>query len=173
MVDSISGYTPINKSQSVSTNQTDNTENAELFKQLLGKAVQNSPQREDMQILTSKGLSEVGHSRGIDDINRLSEVSSIQNITLNSPMAEIENKTDELLEKLSLYSSRLEDPKISLKEMDSLLQEINTDAADLLQEAQEFGNTDQELMDIVRECAIAAHSEYIKFQRGDYVESFA
>lgn len=172
MIDSINSYTPTNQAQSTPNTKTEKSENAELFKELLGIAVKSN----SVELPTSagvQGLASLEQTDSIDSLSALPEISSINNITFNNQLSDIENKTDGLLEKLSLYSSRLEDPKVSLKDMDSLIQEINVSADNLLKETQDSGNADQELMNIVRECAIAAHSEYIKFQRGDYLDSFA
>ncbi len=167
MIDSINGYTPINQSQNPANSKTENIENAELFKELLGKAFKGNA-GEGAGGIQGTGLAQ--KSRAAD---LLSEISSINNINLNNPLSEVESRTDELIDKLSLYSSKLEDSRVSLKDMDSLLEEINSSAGNLLKDAEDSGDTEKELMDIVRECAIAAHSEYIKFQRGDYLDSLA
>lgn len=161
MIEQINGYTPV--TQSAAPTKTEKSANGDLFRQLLGEAVQSK----------SESIQESGSYNESIATGALSELSSTRDITLNSTTSEIENKTDELIEKLSLYSSQLENPAISLKEMDSLLQEINTSAGNLLQKTADSGDTDSDLMDIVRECAITAHSEYIKFQRGDYLDSVA
>lgn len=161
MIEQINGYTPV--TQSAAPTKTEKSANGDLFRQLLGEAVQSK----------SESIQESGSYNESIATGALSELSSTRDITLNSTTSEIENKTDELIEKLSLYSSQLENPAISLKDMDSLLQEINTSAGNLLQKTADSGDTDSDLMDIVRECAITAHSEYIKFQRGDYLDSVA
>lgn len=161
MIEQINGYTPV--TQSAAPTKTEKSANGDLFRQLLGEAVQSK----------SESIQESGSYNESIATGALSELSSTRDITLNSTTSEIENTTDELIEKLSLYSSQLENPAISLKEMDSLLQEINTSAGNLLQKTADSGDTDSDLMDIVRECAITAHSEYIKFQRGDYLDSVA
>ncbi|MBF0257619.1 MAG: hypothetical protein HQK62_02090 [Desulfamplus sp.] len=161
MIESINAYTQIN--QSPAANKTASSENADMFKQLLGNAVQSK-----------KGTTqEAGSDTEITSSGALSEISSIKNIELDNPLSEIERKTDELIEKMSLYANLLEDQEVSLKDIDGLLQKINVNAGDLIKETLESEDADQSLMNIVRECAITAHSEYIKFQRGDYLEGFA
>lgn len=160
MIESINTYTTVTSNSAASKTVTG--ENSELFKQLLGQAVQSQTTQE------SGPTQDDSTSTGA-----LSEISSITDIALETKFSDIESKTDELLEKLSLYSSQLEDSNISLKDIDTLLEDINSSAANLLQESDNNKSTDKELIDIIRECAIMAHSEYIKFQRGDYLDSVA
>ncbi|MBF0204611.1 MAG: hypothetical protein HQK67_09930 [Desulfamplus sp.] len=161
MIDSINAYSPI--SQNIATSKKENSENADLFRHLLGRAAQGK----------NEGIQDTGSVDKNRSIGALSEISSIKNITINDPLSLIEKKTDELIEKLGLYSDQLENPAVSLKDMDSLLKEITASAGNLLKETDDSGKADQKLVDIVRECAITAHSEYIKFQRGDYLDGFA
>ncbi|MBF0467805.1 MAG: hypothetical protein HQK61_02815 [Desulfamplus sp.] len=161
MIESIKAYATTKQDSTIS--KTGSSENAEMFKQLLGNAVQNKTETTHDARTTHELIS----------TGALQEISSIKNIALDSPLSEIEKKTDELIENLSLYSNLLGNPEASLRDMDSLLQNINTNANNLLKETLDSGKADQGLMDIVRECAITAHSEYIKFQRGDYLDGFA
>ncbi len=169
MIEQINGYTPINKRENFVANKTDNVENAELFKKLLSRAVQGDSADEDKLVGAIQGDT-VKNKRGIE---MLSEISVINDINLTNSLSEIENETEELIEKLDIYSSQLESPKVSLKEINTLIEEIKVNAENLLQKAHNSDTSSQELIDIVSECAIAAHSEYIKFQRGDYLDSFA
>jgi len=116
MIEPINAYTQV--PQNLAASKTEKSENADLFKQLLGQAVQNK----------TESMQESGSVQETPSTCTLSEISSIKNIAFNDPLLEIESKTDELIEKLSLYSSQLEDPKVSLKEMDGLLQEIDNSA---------------------------------------------
>lgn len=161
MIDPITNQTPILQNSAVS--KTENSENADLFKQLLGKASQR-------QTTTMETISSAQNNKSTE---ALSEITSIREISINDPISEIETKTDELLDKLDLYLRQLENPQISLKDINDLLEEINTNAGNLLKNTQDTSSADKDLMDIVSECAITAHSEYIKFQRGDYIEEFA
>ncbi|MGD9731456.1 MAG: hypothetical protein AB7U45_04670 [Desulfamplus sp.] len=165
MIDSVNGYAPINKTQNISTTgKAENIKNAELFKQLLGKAVDGGTE--------AAGAS--GTMQNIGKTELLPEISAINNVDLNSQLSEIETQTDELIEQLSLYSDKLENSNVSLKDINELLEEIKKGAENLLQKSGESEESmDKELIDIVRECAITAHSEYIKFQRGDYLDSYS
>ncbi|MBF0230684.1 MAG: hypothetical protein HQK63_14045 [Desulfamplus sp.] len=174
MIDSINGYTPISQNSSTISSKIESTENSELFKQLLNKAVQGKV--EHTQTI-DRSLEELGASAlGTVQKNRsgelLSKISSINDININNPIAKVESRAEELIDKLNLYTSELENPKFSLKDIDSLMNEINQSAGSLLKDAEDLGgNTDKELMDIVRECTIVAQSEYIKLYRGDYLDS--
>ncbi|MBF0573898.1 MAG: hypothetical protein HQK69_09090 [Desulfamplus sp.] len=174
MIDSISGYTPIGQNNSATSSKIENAENAELFKKLLNKAVQD---KVDQTHTMASSIEEVG-ALGTVQKNRaadlISKISSINDININNPISEVENRAKELIDKLSLYTNELENPKFSLKDIDSLMNDINDSAGNLLKDAEDLGgNTDQKLMDIIRECTIVAQSEYIKLQRGDYLDSFA
>ena len=78
-------------------------------------------------------------------------------------------KTDSLMGLLDQYAANLSDPEKSLKEIASLLATIKTSAQELMQEARQTLNPDDELKQIARQCAIMANVEYIKFERGDYL----
>ena len=50
-----------------------------------------------------------------------------------------------------------------------MLEELNADAASLLEETLSLGEDDQNLIDIATSTAVTAKTEYLKFQRGDYL----
>ncbi|MBF0377056.1 MAG: hypothetical protein HQK72_06190 [Desulfamplus sp.] len=174
MIDSINGYTPISQNNSTTSSKIESAENSELFKKLLNKAVQGKVEHTQTIDSSIEDLGALGTVQKTRAAELLSKISSINDININNPTSEVESRADELIDKLNLYTSELENPKSSLKDIDSLMNEINESAGNLLKDAEDLGeNTDQELMDIIRECTIVAQSEYIKLQRGDYLDSSA
>ncbi|NWH05762.1 hypothetical protein [Desulfobacter latus] len=81
----------------------------------------------------------------------------------------VTDKTDKLLTSLESYAYKLDDGNITLKEIEPMLEELNADAASLLEETLSLGEDDQSLIDIARSTAVTAKTEYLKFQRGDYL----
>ncbi|WP_321494574.1 hypothetical protein [uncultured Desulfobacter sp.] len=81
----------------------------------------------------------------------------------------VTNKTDKLLNSLENYASQLDDASVSLKDIQPVLEELNEDAASLLEETLSLGEDDQDLIDIATSTAVTAKTEYLKFQRGDYL----
>ncbi len=80
----------------------------------------------------------------------------------------VSGKTDALLGLLDAYSNKLENPDVTLKSIAPILEQINQKADSLLKESISLGagNT---LKDIATQAVIAAQTEYVRFQRGDYV----
>lgn len=86
-----------------------------------------------------------------------------------SPSETVTGRTDNLLKRLGSYSSKLEDPGVSLKSIAPILEEINSDAGKLLEETQQLTEADAGLKKIATQAVVTARTEYVKFQRGDYV----
>ena len=81
----------------------------------------------------------------------------------------VSGKTDKLLGLLDAYSSKLENPEVSLKSIAPILEQINQNADSLLKESVFLGTGDTKLKEIATQTVIAAQTEYVKFQRGDYL----
>jgi hypothetical protein len=81
----------------------------------------------------------------------------------------VTDKTEKLLTNLERYAFQLDDTNVSLKEIEPVLEGLNEDAAALLEETLSLGEDDQDLIDIATSTAISAKTEYLKFQRGDYL----
>ena len=122
------------------------------FKQTFGKVLGNM-ESSKMETAQTEGLKEL----------------SPHNFNLPDPSISIGKKTEKLLEQLELYAAKLEDNSISLKDIDSLLQEIQIDAKDLLQKVNNTPEADEKIRNIAKEFAFFASTEQIKFQRGDYL----
>ena len=81
----------------------------------------------------------------------------------------VSGKTNALLEMLDAYASKLDDPDVSLKNIAPVLEEINTEAGGLLKDTQLLADADAALKKIATQTIVAAQTEYLKFQRGDYL----
>ena len=156
MINPIHTYPSVNQSSN-SESTASSKKQSQMFKNILDEVAGHSGET------VSKSLTQP-----------LGEISSPMNIRIQEPAKSfhIQTQTEELLAKLELYSSQLENSEVSLREMGSFLEDIYTNAQDLLQETKNMeGENEGEaaLMDIACQCAITAQSEYIKFQRGDYL----
>lgn len=81
----------------------------------------------------------------------------------------VTDKTDKLLDMLNSYAQQLENPQISLRNIEPVLEEINAEAGALLEDAKFLGEDDSSLKEIATQTAVTARTEYVKFQRGDYL----
>lgn len=81
----------------------------------------------------------------------------------------VSGKTQDLLKMLDVYSSKLGDPGVSLKSIAPDLEKINHNADTLLKETLKLTDADDELKKIATQTAVTAQTEYLKFQRGDYL----
>ena len=98
----------------------------------------------------------------------LQEISSAGPV-IQSRQDAVVGKTDRLLDMLDTYSSQLEDPNVTLKSIAPVLEEIKTNAGNLEKEARALTDNDASLKEIARQTVVAAQTEYLKFQRGDYL----
>jgi hypothetical protein len=81
----------------------------------------------------------------------------------------VTGSTDKLLGMLETYAGQLEDPDVSLKSMEPVLEEISAKADKLLENSKYLGEEDDGLRAIATQTAVTARTEYEKFQRGDYL----
>jgi hypothetical protein len=140
--------------QFVDKSKKANVENpgSNTFKQTFGEVLGNM-ESSKMEIVQTESLEEL----------------SAQNFKLPDPSASVSRETENLLEMFELYASKIEDNSISLKEIDSLLKDIQVDAKDLLEKVINSPEADEKVKSIAREFAVFASTEQIKFQRGDYL----
>lgn len=100
--------------------------------------------------------------------NALREISAADlNIISTSDI--VSGKTDKLLEMLDSYSNKLEDPNVSLKTIAPVLEKINENADSLLKDTRGLTDADAGLRNIATQTIVTAQTEYLKFQRGDYL----
>jgi hypothetical protein len=102
------------------------------------------------------------------------EVSALQELAapgfeLQSPSEIVSEKTEGLLGLLDTYAGQLGDPQVSLKSIAPVLEQMTAEAQDLMKEARFLDSGETELKDIATRAAVAAQTEAVKFQRGDYL----
>lgn len=100
--------------------------------------------------------------------NALREIASVD-LTIMDSSDIVSGKTDKLLEMLDSYSVKLENPDISLKRIAKALEEIKDTAGSLLEETERLTEADKNLKTIATHTIVTAQTEYLKFQRGDYL----
>lgn len=135
----------------VRDNKTDAFENA--LSKALYKTKRDKIEGSQMEHTSASALNEI--------------ISQDLNVIKSSDI--VSGQTDKLLGMLDTYSSKLVDPNISLKSIAPVVEEINNNAGNLLQETQNLTDSDTNLKLIATHTIITAQTEYLKFQRGDYI----
>lgn len=124
---------------------------SDAFDALLNSAIDKTDKTEEDTMVS--GLGEIA-APGFD---------------LKSPSSVVTGKTDELLGLMDTYAAQLGNPDISLKRIAPVLEQMNSDAQRLMEETRFLGSQETGLKEIATQTAIAARTEYEKFQRGDYL----
>jgi hypothetical protein len=101
-------------------------------------------------------------------VNGLNEITS-PSPEVTQPADIVSGKTDDLLRLLESYSSQLQDPGVTLKSIAPVLENIRDNAGNLLKETGMLSDSDASLKKIATQTAVTAQTEYLKFQRGDYL----
>ena len=148
-INNIQGITQISDSQPTQTSKT-------------------GGQGQGFESILSSALEKTQESDGTTQLSGLNEITAPE-LNLETVSSIVTDKTDKLLTMLETYASQLDDTSVSLKNIEPVLEEINADATSLLEEALSLGEDDQGLIDIATSTAVTAKTEYLKFQRGDYL----
>jgi hypothetical protein len=88
---------------------------------------------------------------------------------IDTPTESVALQTNQLLDLLDDYARNLKDPSRSLKDIAPLMEEISSNAQNLLQETKRISPSEEKLRGIASSAAIMAQVELIKFKRGDYI----
>ncbi len=99
----------------------------------------------------------------------LGEITSARTMPLPAQSDLVSGSTEKLLELLDTYVGQLQNPGVSLKHLAPVLESINQKADQLVAETRSLGPDQAGLRDIATQTAVAARTEYVKFQRGDYL----
>lgn len=102
-------------------------------------------------------------------VQSLGEITPTALFPVEPASTDIFERTNFLLDKLDSYTKELENPKKTLKDIEPLIAAIQDEAGKLLLDANGAGESDDTLKEIVNQTAIKASTEYIKFNRGDYI----
>ena len=147
-----------------------NVNNIQSITQILDSQSAKVSQSSELgfESLLNSAQEKVEASEEETKINELGEISA-PDFEIQTVSSVVTGKTDELLTDLEIYASQLDDAAIPLKNIKPMLEKLNEDAASLLEETLSLSEDDQELIDIATSTAITAKTEYLKFQRGDYL----
>jgi len=157
MINPINSSTPIERQGEIAKQGEGPSKiNANIFKQALDKAIDSNKK-------------EYSTIEKVTQNSSLSEINAILDKSIDDPDIEIQDKTDLLLKQLDYYSAQLENPNITLKNIEPLLEEIKKSAGSLLENTGSKKFIDENLINIAKQSALTANTEYIKFQRGDYI----
>ena len=99
---------------------------------------------------------------------QLGEIASSRPIMAGSP-AVVTGEAEKLLDMLENYTSQLESPGTSLKQIATMVDKMTAQAEALLSETKNLGSNHLELKKIATQTVITAQTESLKFQRGDYL----
>ncbi|WP_020589431.1 hypothetical protein [Desulfobacter curvatus] len=132
------------------------------------KVSQARGQAQGFESLLNSAQEKIQASEEGAQTSELGEISAPE-FEIQTLSSIVTDKTDKLLTNLENYASKLDDTRVTLKEIEPVLEGLNEDAASLLEETQSLGEDDQELINIATSTAITAKTEYLKFQRGDYL----
>jgi len=132
------------------------------------KESKSSGRAQGFESLLNSALEKTQESEKSTQTSELGEISAM-NFDIQTVSSIVTDKTDKLLTNLESYASKLDDTNVSLKDIEPVLEELNADAASLLEETLSLGEDDQNLIDIATSTAVTAKTEYLKFQRGDYL----
>ncbi len=101
-------------------------------------------------------------------VSGLEEIAA-PSLKLETMSSIVTGKTDTLIGMLEDYAGQLENPQVSLRQIEPVLSELNTKAGALMEKAKFLGDADSDLKEIATQTAVTARTEYMKFQRGDYM----
>ncbi len=102
----------------------------------------------------------------------LPPLQSLSNVSFVVPTVTERSQTvksiDELLNVIESYQVKMADPKVSLKEIHPLVQQMEKKTSELAPVAEALPDGDK-LKEILNRVLVASTVEIIKFNRGDYV----
>jgi len=111
-----------------------------------------------------------GNLKGTEtkQINSLPEVYPIPVLNFEDTESQLLNNTYKVINILDKYTNGINNPQMSLKQIEPTISELKKQTENLNKEAQN-GNIDNSLKKIINNLNVLANVEYIKFQRGDYI----
>jgi len=158
----------LNKKEDNMTNINNIQSITQIIDSQTTKESKSSGQAQGFESLLNSALEKTQESEKGTQTSELGEISAMD-FDIQTVSSIVTDKTDKLLTNLESYASKLDDTNVSLKDIEPVLEELNADAASLLEETLSLGEDDQNLIDIATSTAVTAKTEYLKFQRGDYL----
>lgn len=108
-------------------------------------------------------------SASLSSATSLGEIQAVGFPIIQDESGGLEQETDRLLSLFDDYTKALGDPGQTLKDIESLLEDIKNGAEQISEMIGSGMPQTDSLTSIARESALLANVEYIKFMRGDYV----
>ncbi len=102
------------------------------------------------------------------NVSGLEEIAAPR-LNLETMSSIVTGKTDTLIGMLEDYAGQLDNPQVSLRQIEPVLAELNAKADALIEKTRFLGEADSNLKEIATQTAVTARTEYMKFQRGDYM----
>ena len=112
--------------------------------------------------------TEKNQKAGLSRASGLGEIASTGPVVRSLPDL-VADRTGQLLDRLEAYSNQLADPEIALKRIAPELKAIQADAGALEKQASGLTKEAGPLKAIAAQTVATAQTEYLKFQRGDYL----
>ena len=140
---------------------TQSANGGDLFRRTLDDALAEGEAPQTNQPQAAAALGEIR-------TEAFNPIEPAERVTESSPDT-VTERTDSLIGLMDEYFENLSDPTKSLRGIAPLINTIKTSARELMQEARQTLNPDEELQQIARQCAVMANVEYINFERGDYL----
>ena len=94
---------------------------------------------------------------------------------IEASQGSLQHQTEKLLSQLEQYTNQLDDPKVTLKEMSTFLNDIVSSTRELIHDTEsmaEEGDAQEDvevIKDIAFRMSIDAQKELIRIDRGDYL----
>jgi len=107
-------------------------------------------------------------------IRHLSAAMSPDSAAVASPEAKLLDRGDKVLDLLEMFAGRLSDGSVTLRDMDPLVKQIESEANQMAAEAGLLGQSETEtdtagLAQIIGDVGITANVAALKYRRGDYI----
>jgi hypothetical protein len=130
----------------------------------------NTPSAEGFQNSLDMAITRTtGNPRGKEKAALSEPQSSCINQVVAAQTTDVVCQTDRLLELLESYTNGLENPKATIKDLAHLADQLKDGADQLMAATNKDTSTENNLKDIAARTALTAATEYIRFQRGDYI----
>ncbi len=132
---------------------------------------QNKPRKAEDGLFEKSLNQAMNISQGTKEIKApdgLGEIHQVSFAPVTKYVPPVVEKTGKLLDRLENYARNLENPDVSLRDLEPVITDIENSAAKLLRDAENTPGADPALKSLAKQTAAMANAEYIKFQRGDY-----
>ena len=157
MINSVNSY-PLIPAKGVEQNDQNIRPADQGFQQILSDTVREKTAGQDTHSITNPPVS------------TLHEIFATSfDLDKSDPRTTVQGMINELLDMLEDYTKGLGNSIETLKNLAPMLDSIKENADALVEKLDNMEDTDPALKAIAAQSAMLANTEYIKFQRGDYI----